>query len=105
MDHWTEGIAYKLSRNSREKYKRIGDIMKRFTPFLKLYTEYVKNFENAISLVDSWEEKSNKFAALLKEIKVSLLQHIESSSFGNFYTILHVILWTLLLCSLHIENS
>ena len=44
--------------------------MRRFTPFLKLYTEYVKNFESASALVDSYEEKSSKFAALHKEIKV-----------------------------------
>ncbi|ELU17722.1 hypothetical protein CAPTEDRAFT_217865 [Capitella teleta] len=52
-----------------EKFKVIGDIMKKFTPFLKLYTEYVKNFEKAASLVDTWEEKSSKFASFLKEIQ------------------------------------
>ena len=54
----------------REKYRRIGDIMKKFSPFLKLYTEYVKNFKKATTLVDQYEEKSSAFAAMLKEVRV-----------------------------------
>ena len=46
--------------------------MKKFAPFLKLYTEYVKNFENANTVVTQWAEKSNKFAAFLKEVQVGI---------------------------------
>ncbi len=72
---------------SRERYKRIGDIMKKATPFLKLYTEYVKNFQNAYTLVENYEEKSNSFGKLLKEIKVIhfclrfILSRIEQNQF------------------------
>ena len=55
--------------------------MKKFAPFLKLYTEYVKNFEAANNLVTQWAEKSNKFAAFLKEVQVrpdlTVLYHSE----------------------------
>ncbi|KAK2148563.1 hypothetical protein LSH36_491g02035 [Paralvinella palmiformis] len=52
-----------------EKFRCIGDIMRKLTPFLKLYTEYVKNFEIATTLVESWEEKSSTFSKLLKEVR------------------------------------
>jgi hypothetical protein len=55
---------------NREKYKCIGDIMRKLTPFLKLYTEYVKNFQTATTLVEAWEEKSSGFSKLLKEVRV-----------------------------------
>ena len=54
----------------REKEKRIGDLMKKNAPFLKLYTAYVKNFDNAMNLINVWLEKSPKFAALIQEIQV-----------------------------------
>lgn len=44
--------------------------MKRFAPFLKLYTEYVKNFETAMSTINIWLERSVKFKRTIQEIQV-----------------------------------
>lgn len=48
---------------------RIGDLMKKNAPFLKLYSEYVKNFDNAMSLMNECTEKCPRFAAIVKEIQ------------------------------------
>ncbi|XP_067684488.1 FYVE, RhoGEF and PH domain-containing protein 2-like isoform X1 [Haliotis asinina] len=48
---------------------KIGDLMKKNAPFLKLYTDYVKNFDNAMNLINTWQEKSVKFANLIQEIQ------------------------------------
>lgn len=47
---------------------RIGDIMKNFAPFLKLYTEYVKNFDNAMNIINVLYAKNRRFCALLDEL-------------------------------------
>ena len=44
--------------------------MAKLAPFLKLYTEYVKNYDKAMSLIDKWRTQSPKFAGLLQEIEV-----------------------------------
>ncbi|XP_046407118.1 FYVE, RhoGEF and PH domain-containing protein 4-like [Ischnura elegans] len=48
--------------------KRIGDIMKNFAPFLKMYSEYVKNFDNAMNLMGILAAKHQRFAAIMDEI-------------------------------------
>jgi len=45
-------------------------MLKKFAPFLKLYTDYIKNFDNASSLITLWTAKSSKFMALLEELQV-----------------------------------
>lgn len=45
--------------------------MKNFAPFLKLYTEYVKNFDSAMSLINALQAKNARFAAIMHEIHVS----------------------------------
>ncbi|KAK3864314.1 hypothetical protein Pcinc_029991 [Petrolisthes cinctipes] len=47
---------------------KIGDIMKSFAPFLKMYTEYVRNFDNAMTLINQWQAKSPRFAAIMDDI-------------------------------------
>ena len=56
----------------RSQEQRIGDIIAKLAPFLKLYTEYVKNFDNSMNLIDKWTNQSPKFASLLQEIQVYL---------------------------------
>lgn len=56
----------------RDAQPRIGDLMKTNAPFLKLYTEYVRNFDHAMNLINTWMEKSPKFSCLIKEIQVSM---------------------------------
>ena len=50
--------------------RRIGDIFVKFSPFFKMYTEYVKNFDNAISNINNYYAKNSKFAAIMDEIHV-----------------------------------
>lgn len=64
---------------------RIGDIMKNFAPFLKMYTEYVKNFDYAMNLINTLQQKVPRFAGIVNEIhkldecaKLSLSHHMLS---------------------------
>ncbi|XP_041349454.1 FYVE, RhoGEF and PH domain-containing protein 1-like [Gigantopelta aegis] len=47
----------------------IGDLMKKNAPFLKLYTDYVKNFDCSMNLINTWQQKSKKFTAIINEIQ------------------------------------
>ena len=67
------------SWQSRPELQKIGDIMMRNAPFLKMYTEYVKNFDNAMTAINVQYAKNPKFAAILDEIHVSL----QYSKLGN----------------------
>ncbi|XP_072241517.1 FYVE, RhoGEF and PH domain-containing protein 4a isoform X1 [Leuresthes tenuis] len=48
---------------------RIGDILQKLTPFLKMYAEYVKNFDKAMELLKQWTDRSPQFKALIQEIQ------------------------------------
>ncbi|KAG5838894.1 hypothetical protein ANANG_G00228520 [Anguilla anguilla] len=50
---------------------RIGDILQKLAPFLKMYGEYVKNFDRAMELVNTWMERSSQFKAIIHSIQVS----------------------------------
>jgi len=45
--------------------------MRKFAPFLKLYSEYVKNFDNAMEAITYWLDKSPRFLQIVQEIQVS----------------------------------
>ncbi|XP_063073165.1 FYVE, RhoGEF and PH domain-containing protein 4 isoform X2 [Engraulis encrasicolus] len=48
---------------------RIGDIFKQHAPFLRMYAEYVKNFDSAMELLKQWTERSAAFKTVLKEVQ------------------------------------
>ncbi|CAB1330382.1 unnamed protein product, partial [Coregonus sp. 'balchen'] len=48
---------------------RIGDILQKLAPFLKMYGEYVKNFDRAMELVNTWMERSSQFKAIVHHIQ------------------------------------
>ncbi|TRZ10472.1 hypothetical protein HGM15179_016638 [Zosterops borbonicus] len=48
---------------------RIGDILQKLAPFLKMYGEYVKNFDNAMELVKMWTERSPQFKFIIQDIQ------------------------------------
>uniref|UniRef100_H3AR13 FYVE, RhoGEF and PH domain containing 1 n=1 Tax=Latimeria chalumnae TaxID=7897 RepID=H3AR13_LATCH len=48
---------------------RIGDILQKLAPFLKMYGEYVKNFDRAMELVSTWMERSAQFATIVHDIQ------------------------------------
>ena len=56
-----------------ESYQRIGDVIVKFSPFFKMYTEYVKNFDNAIHTINTLYAKNSKFAGIMDEIHVSII--------------------------------
>ncbi|XP_056908555.1 FYVE, RhoGEF and PH domain-containing protein 4a isoform X4 [Takifugu flavidus] len=48
---------------------RIGDILQKLTPFLKMYAEYVKNFDKAMELLKQWTDRCPQFKATIQEIQ------------------------------------
>ncbi|XP_039663628.1 FYVE, RhoGEF and PH domain-containing protein 4a isoform X1 [Perca fluviatilis] len=52
-----------------ESTPRIGDILQKLTPFLKMYAEYVKNFEKAMELLKLWTDRSPQFKAIIQDIQ------------------------------------
>ncbi|XP_034540915.1 FYVE, RhoGEF and PH domain-containing protein 4a isoform X2 [Notolabrus celidotus] len=52
-----------------ESKPRIGDILQKLTPFLKMYAEYVKNFDKAMELLKQWTDRSPQFKAIIQEIQ------------------------------------
>jgi hypothetical protein len=60
--------------------QKIGDIMMRNAPFLKMYTEYVKNFDSAMNAINLQYAKNPKFAAILDDIHVSLANQLRTYS-------------------------
>ncbi|MEJ1288045.1 FYVE RhoGEF and PH domain containing 2 [Cricetulus griseus] len=49
---------------------RIGDVIQKLAPFLKMYSEYVKNFERAAELLATWMDKSQPFQEIVTRIQV-----------------------------------
>uniref|UniRef100_A0A8C0TXA6 BICD cargo adaptor 1 n=1 Tax=Canis lupus familiaris TaxID=9615 RepID=A0A8C0TXA6_CANLF len=52
-----------------ETTPRIGDILQKLAPFLKMYGEYVKGFDNAMELVKNMTERIPQFKAVVEEIQ------------------------------------
>ncbi|XP_005389684.1 PREDICTED: FYVE, RhoGEF and PH domain-containing protein 2 isoform X2 [Chinchilla lanigera] len=50
---------------------RIGDVIQKLAPFLKMYGEYVKNFDRAAELLAAWAEKSPPFQEVIARIQSS----------------------------------
>ncbi|XP_073675067.1 faciogenital dysplasia isoform X2 [Garra rufa] len=48
---------------------RIGDILQKLAPFLKMYGEYVKNFDRAMDLVSAWTQRSAQFKSVVQNIQ------------------------------------
>ena len=71
--HWSAYTIFNLKDISllypyRESKQQIGDIMKMFTPYLKMYTEYVKHFDGALDLVAAWNAKHVEFSKMLRSL-------------------------------------
>ncbi|XP_061113568.1 faciogenital dysplasia isoform X2 [Conger conger] len=48
---------------------RIGDILQKLAPFMKMYGEYVKNFDRAMDLVNTWTLRSSQFKSVVQNIQ------------------------------------
>lgn len=44
--------------------------MRKFAPFLKLYSEYVNNFDCAMKMIKFWCERLPRFGRLILDIQV-----------------------------------
>lgn len=44
--------------------------MRELAPFLKMYTEYVKNYDTAMHLIATWYQKQPRFAAIMDYVHV-----------------------------------
>ena len=51
--------------------QHVGDIFVKLAPFLKMYSNYIENFENAMNMIDKYKKKNKKFAAILEDIQIS----------------------------------
>uniref|UniRef100_A0A3Q0R6E4 FYVE, RhoGEF and PH domain containing 1 n=1 Tax=Amphilophus citrinellus TaxID=61819 RepID=A0A3Q0R6E4_AMPCI len=58
-----------LQKRMEDSNPRIGDILQKLAPFLKMYGEYVKNFDRAMELVNIWMERSTQFKTIVQEIQ------------------------------------
>uniref|UniRef100_F7CGE4 FYVE, RhoGEF and PH domain containing 1 n=1 Tax=Ornithorhynchus anatinus TaxID=9258 RepID=F7CGE4_ORNAN len=52
-----------------DQHPRIGDILQKLAPFLKMYGEYVKNFDRAMELVNTWMERSAQFKVIVHDVQ------------------------------------
>ncbi|XP_043418881.1 FYVE, RhoGEF and PH domain-containing protein 4 isoform X2 [Prionailurus bengalensis] len=52
-----------------ETTPRIGDILQKLAPFLKMYGEYVKGFDNAMELVKNMTERIPQFKSVVEDIQ------------------------------------
>uniref|UniRef100_A0A8D0G7C6 FYVE, RhoGEF and PH domain containing 3 n=1 Tax=Sphenodon punctatus TaxID=8508 RepID=A0A8D0G7C6_SPHPU len=48
---------------------RLGDIFQKLAPFLKMYGEYVKNFDRAMDMVNTWMQRSSPFKDVVQNIQ------------------------------------
>ncbi|XP_006161529.1 FYVE, RhoGEF and PH domain-containing protein 3 isoform X2 [Tupaia chinensis] len=48
---------------------RLGDILQKLAPFLKMYGEYVKNFDRAVGLVSTWTQRSQLFKDIIHSVQ------------------------------------
>ncbi|KPP63239.1 FYVE, RhoGEF and PH domain-containing protein 2-like [Scleropages formosus] len=48
---------------------RIGDVLQKVAPFLKMYGEYIKGFDRAMELINTWMEKSPRFEKVILDIQ------------------------------------
>uniref|UniRef100_A0A5F4WMV0 FYVE, RhoGEF and PH domain containing 3 n=1 Tax=Callithrix jacchus TaxID=9483 RepID=A0A5F4WMV0_CALJA len=56
---------------------RLGDILQKLAPFLKMYGEYVKNFDRAVGLVSTWTQRSPLFKDVIHGIQEKMHKLLE----------------------------
>ncbi|KAL8212485.1 UNVERIFIED_CONTAM: FYVE, RhoGEF and PH domain-containing protein 3 [Gekko kuhli] len=56
---------------------RLGDILQKLAPFLKMYGEYVKNFDRAMDMVNTWMQRSSPFKEVVQNIQHHMLEPVQ----------------------------
>lgn len=90
-----ELLSFNFLLYHRTTNPRIGDILQKLAPFLKMYGEYVKNFDRAMELVNIWMERSTQFKAIIQEIQVQSWCWEDLSWFCLCVTACICVLWCL----------
>lgn len=67
---WKLCSDFNSPSSCRDSTPRIGDILAQLAPFLRMYAEYVKNFDSAMDLLKQWMERSPQFNAVIRDIQV-----------------------------------
>ena len=81
----------------RESKQKLGDVMKRLAPYLKLTTEYVTNLHHARNVITEWQKKSQKFASIINSLEVCVFYNTE-------FDVLSVMLLARL-CKMYANNA
>ena len=53
----------------RDENSRIGDIIIRAGPFLRMYALYIDNYSIAIETIKTWKERSHEFARIVEAVE------------------------------------
>lgn len=56
----------------RSDHQRLSDIFVQKGPYLKMYSTYIRQFDNNVALLDEQCRKNTAFAAVVKEFEVEL---------------------------------
>lgn len=56
--------------SSRSDHQRLSDIFVQKGPYLKMYSTYIRQFDNNVALLDEQCRKNTAFAAVVKEFEV-----------------------------------
>jgi FYVE/RhoGEF/PH domain-containing protein 5/6 len=55
----------------RDEHGRLADIFVKKGPYLKMYSTYIRDFENNVALLDKQNRKNLAFAAVVREFEVN----------------------------------
>lgn len=55
---------------SRRERPGLGNVLLQHAPFLRMYADYVKNFDQAMELVRTWTVRSAAFRNIIQDIQV-----------------------------------
>lgn len=56
----------------RSDHQRLSDIFVQKGPYLKMYSTYIRQFDNNVALLDEQCRKNTAFAAVVREFEVAL---------------------------------
>lgn len=68
LDHYT--IDPTTCIKSRSERPGLGNVLLQHAPFLRMYADYVRNFDQAMELVRTWTERSSAFRNIIQDIQV-----------------------------------
>lgn len=57
----------------RSDHQRLSDIFVQKGPYLKMYSTYIRQFDNNVALLDEQCRKNPAFAAVVKEFEVEIV--------------------------------